>query len=630
MSPRPDDLTGPAAAERAPSPGPAPSPSGLLLWGSAALSTTICGAVLGWQIQHRTALTMDELHSALLGRLVQLGDPLPFYEGSVTRYEGGSWLVGFPVGWWMELGAGPVAATSWTAGCCSLLAVLLLSRWIAGWAGPRRALLVGAVTGFVLPEWVHYSYRLWGSISESLFIAPLVALVAAPDGVLQADRPSPGRIVRVLGTGLMLGIGMVLSYVHGLTALTLAGSWLWAGRAAPRRAIALVASAAAVATATLGAWTLWHNPFVGEALRIRDGRTIGEALGTFATPPVVEVVRHLPGAFIGEHLTHTPIRVAAGVALALLSAGALAAVARTRSGGRAMAMFAGFAFCAVGVGHTLLEPPGVYRYYLPLLLACAGALAAGGPRFSLPALALSAAMWWPDGLPMPYQLPQFTHVELGGNALHRWGADPHRKFFRFLGITPDWEQSWLAFGYGLDSGRRYGPTVSSMREWLATLPNPEATIRDDPHFNLAQPRQWVEGWDGVAEPEAERAFFFGLGLGLIGDGQLSELDVELLDAHTSPRRIWTLEGVGAGFRRAVDKGGRGPTAGWEATLVSPRVGDWQAIGRGAALVGAGPMPEAPRAILLAGPFGAEIAAGLQAEPDLAMRAMARVPMVPTP
>ena len=62
-------------------------------------AVVIFAAAMISQIVRRSALTMDELHTLLLGISWMRGDVLPFYVGSVSRYEGGSWLIAWPVSW---------------------------------------------------------------------------------------------------------------------------------------------------------------------------------------------------------------------------------------------------------------------------------------------------------------------------------------------------------------------------------------------------------------------------------------------------------------------------------------------------------------------------------------------------
>ena len=79
---------------------------------AAAGAVVIFAAAMISQIVRRSALTMDEIHTLLLGTSWMQGDVLPFYVGSVTRYEGGSWLIAWPVSWLLGMGASGTAATS--------------------------------------------------------------------------------------------------------------------------------------------------------------------------------------------------------------------------------------------------------------------------------------------------------------------------------------------------------------------------------------------------------------------------------------------------------------------------------------------------------------------------------------
>jgi hypothetical protein len=586
-------------------------------------STLLFAAVLGWVIAHRAALTMDELHTLLLGRLVSAGSPLPFYEGSVSRYEGGSWLIGFPVGWLLAVGVGPVAATSWTAGALAILSVGLGTWWLGGLIRPRDAAFLGPVAAFAAPECMHYAYRAWGSIAEGLVMLPVLALLRGH----WRSRGAPLQWAPLLGLGLTVAI--VLSYVHFVTALAfVAWELLDGGPERPsfvRRAVGCGIVATTTALGLLG-WALLSGPNPEELLAVRDGRPLVATLRPLLLPDLRAVAGHLHRGWVGEHLLATPARLSAGAVLTGLSVLGFAHAWRKGPELRGLTVFAIAFVPALSVGHSLLAPPDVYRYHLPWLAASCVAITTLGPRGTLPALASALVLWWPDGLPNPYQNPNFTHLELGGNAMHRATRDPHRKFIAFHSVVEPWARPWFEFGYGVDSGRRFGPTLSGMRQTLSTLPDPERTLQEDPHFSLARVPRWLE-----LGPAASGAFDFGVGHGLASDGRIDAVELELLDAASNPRRLAILQGVGADLLRALERPGFHLGADWDAPLrLVARVGDYDAIGQGMAAVSSGQLPPGADLGLPAGPLLDELRRGARGPIDRALRAMSRVPLVPTP
>ena len=166
-------------------------------------SACIFLAIIGWQIHQRSALTMDEVHTLLLARCFAAGETLSFYLGSVTRYEGGSWLIAWPVSLLLRLGAYGSGATSWTAGGISVATVALSSWLLARRINGLAGLVFGPLLALCTVEYLHYSYRAWGSLAEALLALPLFGL--ALDRWWSTGR----RPLTAIACGLLLGLALV-------------------------------------------------------------------------------------------------------------------------------------------------------------------------------------------------------------------------------------------------------------------------------------------------------------------------------------------------------------------------------------------------------------------------------------
>jgi hypothetical protein len=589
------------------------------------------------QVARRSALTLDELHSLALGQLWADGEVLPFSVGSLTRYEGGSWLIAWPVSWLLRLGASGIAAASWTAGSIAVVSVYLSARWLARHASPAAAwLLVPAL--FAAPELTHYSYRAWGSLAEALLGFPLLALACAA----WIARGRPLLLAPLLGA--LLSAMVLFSYMHMATAVAFVlAQWVeaWPARGSGRlrRAALETAIVGGSALALFAAWIGLFVRWPEEALSIRDGVSLPAAAASFLSPRLDRVLPWFPGAWVGELLDPTPLRRAAGWALAGLSVAAAFLCWRRGGALRWLVLAAGTQLLALGVGTRLLSPPEVYRYYLPLLALSAAMLAAAGPRLALPAAALGLCFWLPSGLPMPYQNPSWTWLALGGNALHRYEPEPHRKFLALRRVAPEWARPFFAFGYGIDSGRRYSAAVSGMRITVAERGldplrvDPVALAASDPHFSSYLPRSWVDFWDSAPEATDRPHYLLGLGIGVAADAAVDAAEIDLLRSVAESDRSGILHGIGAALQLAAERSGAsGPPALDLRPLISVMSpADWEALGRGAAEVSVLPPPSASAIGLPDGsPQALAWQAGSVAPVQRALRAMTRVPLVPTP
>ena len=512
----------------------------------AAVGTAVFAAVVAWQIAHRGALSMDELHTALLGRAIAAGDGPSFYVGSVSRYEGGSWLIGYPVALLLRLGAWATAATSWTAGGLAIAAVFAASLWTARAAKPSAALGVGPILGLAAPEVVHYSYRAWGSLHEALFVVPVLALLGAQ--WLDRDRPFGGAVL----LGLLLGAGLVLSYVHFVTGLAMAGvvALEAAGRAGPRAAARSTAAdlglAFLAAAAVLILWIAAAVPIPDEALQVRDGRTLTSTLPALLAVRLDLVLMDLPRAWIGAVEDVDGAAVVAAAGLSLLTVSAAVAVWRRGGRGRHAVVYALAWLPALSVGHSLAAGDDVLRYYVPLLATSAVLLSLWDPRAVAAACLLGLVAGGP-AYTIPGQDPVRSHAELGANALHRYLPDPHAKLHLLHAHAQPALKAPLAFGYGLDTGRRFSATWSGLHEASGDVPAERVDPATDPHLHLYDASAWTAALDGA--PEDVRApFLEGLGVGLVADGVLDEAERRLIAILDAPAAAAVAAGIGAAGR----------------------------------------------------------------------------------
>lgn len=567
---------------------------------------------------------MDERHTLLVAQALAGGDWVSFYVGSVTRYEGGSWLIVWPVALLLKLGAYGTAATSWTAASIAIAAVAAGSLWLGKHRGWPAALLLGPVCAAAFPEGMHYAYRAWGSLCEALIMLPVLAILHG--SWVRRDRPAAGLPL----LGLALAFAWVLSYFHFVTALALVvvealearedgRSW--------RRVGASVLGVIALAAALLGAWVLLANPHPGEALVVRDGRSLISTVSDLFLPRLDLVVAGLPGAVMGEVTQTSAIRVAASWGVVVCSV--VAAVLTWRSGGpvRRVVVFAALYVPALGVGHALVDPPEVYRYYLPLLAASAALIAAGGWRVALPTVLCGATFWLPSGLAMPYQNPAYTVLELGSNAMHRYAEDPHVKFKLLRPHIPQWHRRWFAFGYGVDSGRRCSITRSGGAAILGVNPAAAAS----PLLALQSAAAWTPVWSGERAAVEEADFLFGLGVGFAADGVLDSWESEVLDTVPEGGQADVLLGLGAAIARSLDqRGGEVAGAIGRRLVEGLEPTEIETVGRGIAGAAASGRPEGADLSLKAGAERDALLRGLDGDVDRARRAMVRVPTIPTP
>jgi hypothetical protein len=283
---------------------------------------------------------------------------------------------------------------------------------------------------------------------------------------------------------------------------------------------------------------------------------------------------------------------------------------------------------ALSVGQRLLDAPQVYRYYIPLLATSIFLIAAWHWRAMLCAVLLSMTFWFPSGLEMPGQSPERSHMELGGNAFHRYDQEPHIKYNTYREVVSPAFKNWFAFGYGLDSGMRYSPTRSSMTEGVRESGATPNDIATNPQLSLYHALSWsrVEG-----DPVGDLPFFFrGMGAGMGADGQIDPLEGELLGKLPPEQRAAVMTGFGATLGQMLAAGTAPAT--WSVGLGGPpSPADWEALARGVVAVGAAHLilGEIPGVELSSGERDA-IRRGLQSAPADNLTEMMQVPMVPTP
>jgi len=592
-------------------------------WLPAGIGTAIFGVAVAWLIAHRTALTMDERHTLLVAQAIAGGDWVSFYVGSVTRYEGGSWLIAWPVALLLKAGASGIAATSWTAAGVAILAVGSGSLWLGRVAGPGAALLLGPVCAAAFPEGMHYSYRAWGSICEALVMLPIL-------GLLHHRWASRGRPRRgAVPLAAALAFSWVLSYFHFVTALAFVALEALEARAERRPVGAALAASGAVVSAAAVAfltWVLLANPHPAEAWVVRDGRSLASTVVDLLLPRLDLVIAGLPGAILGEITDALPLRRVAALGIAGVSVAAGVVVWRRGGPPRRVVVFALLFLPALGVGHALVDPPEVYRYYLPLLAAAAALIAAAGRWTAGIAIVCGAAFWLPSGLAMPYQNPAFTMLELGGNAMHRYAPDPHVKFKLFRPHIPEYQRRWFAFGYGVDSGRRCSPTRAGGAAAVAADPSSSGS----PLLALRSAESWVALWDAAGGAQERADYFFGMGVGFAADAEIDRWELEVMDAAPDMDRAEVLLGVGAAITRSLEASDAAAVRVLGSSLPTAEENDLEIVGRGMAAGAAAGRPDGVETIGLTGPGLAALERGLGGAVNRARRAMVRVRTVPTP
>lgn len=493
-------------------------------------STAGFALLLAHEIDRRSALSMDELHTVLLARLFRAGAVPSIHVGAVTDYEAGSWFIGWPVA--ALAGLGDTAAASWGAGGIALLSVFLGSLWLHRHAGWRAGLLLGPLLGLALPEYLRFAHQPWGSVPESLLLLPVLAL--ALDAWDQRGRP----LVAAPGLGLLLAFAIVLSWFHMVTALAFLAMQ---GRGRSRQTL-LVGGTALLAFA---GWVVLTRPDLGDGLSLRAGRSLLSTLPDLLFVRLDRIAGTLPAAWAGERTEFGAAVRAAGLGLSLLSAVALVRL-RGHPVLRRVSLFALVCLPAVSVGHGLAEAPEVHRYYLPLLGAGLVAIAAWGWRATGLACLLALAFRVPDGLPVEGQQLHRSHLELGAFALLRAEGSPHRKFVALRSVTEPRFRPWLACGYGRDSGLRYGPTRGVLQAILDEGVPPEVLQATHVEAPLASVGGWLDFWEGPPWPADRGTFLRCFGAELAADGALDATDCELVEALDPVSRIELLGGVGAG------------------------------------------------------------------------------------
>jgi len=591
------------------------------------LSTALFAVMMAWQIAHRSALTLDELHTLLIARVLVAGEQLPFFIGSVSRYEGGSWLVAWPVSWLLRLGAYGSAATCWTAGLLSLATVALGSWWLARTVRPAAGLSLGPLLALCAPEFLHYSYRAWGSIGEALVVFPIAAF--AYGSWLRRGRPLVGTVL----LGLLLAAAVVVSYLHMVTALLFVALQVLdrpLGRPVRVALETLLVSICAVLG--FGAWLWLAVPHVGEALTVRGGTSLLATLDNLVLVRLDLIAWNFPQAWMGQHLARGVLPGASAAGLSLLSLWSGWVVWRAGGRGRWLVALWLVLLPGLSVGHALADPPDVLRYYVPLLVCSLALIAAAGTRPSAVALALGLLMWAPQGLPMPYQQPSHSYLELAGNAMYRYSEDPHAKFKLLRRQVAERYQPWFAFGYGLDAGTRYSRERRTMVGALAVWTSSGRSPDENPHFVFREAESWLVWPEPQRQPTEAPYFLYGFGVGMLSDGRIDDLEGEFLAALDRSRRDQVLEGIGSALVAWLLAGEDLLADGWHAALLAgddPE--DWFALGRGAAAVGGGQRPGAADLGLSPGSARDQaLSRGRQGPTRLQLREMVQVSVVPTP
>ena len=592
------------------------------------VSTAFFAAMLAWQITTRSALTMDELHTLLIARVMASGEWVSFFIGSVSRYEGGSWLVCWPVSAWLWLGAWGSAATCWTAGAISLGTVGLGSWWLFRHFGAGPALCLGPLLALCAPEFLHYSYRAWGSLAEALIVYPLAAF--AYEIWQRRGRPLLGALL----LGVLLSLAIVISYLHMVTALLFV--FLQLLDRDDRPASRVMIEILVVAATSFGCFAIWLGlavPHLDEALTVRGGTPILETLPHLLVVRLDLVALSFPQAWMGQHLDRGTLPLLMGTGLSLLAAWSALLGWRRGGKGRWLSCLWLILLPALSVGHQLAQPPDVLRYYLPLLVCSLALVAVAGLKQSLLAMVMGLMMWLPQGLSMPYQNPSHAYLELGGNALYRFSTQPHEKFHLLLDQVPEVYSPWFAFGYGLDAGTRYSRDTRSMagaiEAWNSTGRDP----LDNPHFVFAAPAAWRPFSPNTSEYLSDLDVWFhrGVGVGLLADGRVDELEVNMLGVAGSSSRQGVMEGLGAASRLWL-LGSDLPVDRWLSPLLQHTgPDDWMAFGRGVGDGGLAAYPDAEALGLLGDIDRIEaLRLGWEAASNTELSAMVQVSVIATP
>ena len=486
--------------------------------GSALALAVILGACLWF----RGGADHDELHTLLLARLWAAGEPLSFHLGSVSRYEGGSWLIGLPVSWLLRLGVPDWLAGPAVAGTLAVGTVAATSAWLARTVGPRAAAF-GLLVGASAPAFLHYAQRAWGSVAEALIFVPLLALAYA--------RWSPGR--RIGGAvllGAVAGLGLVVSYVTVIAVV--AGAVVHGLERRDRRAAAEIGLALLAVAVVFGGWILLAVPQPEEAWVVRGGHSLGSLVGEAwrldrGVPLLLGALTAPPPASVAQRV--------AGVLLTGLGAAALGRALRTPGPLRWLGVYTLACLPFLAAGALLSEAPESHRYALPASLALLAAIVAWGRAPLLVALLLGLPLWLPPPEP-PRHDPVAVYAQLGGNALDRVHPDRHATLKAFWRAADPWGQAPLLCGYGLDQGRRFEHVVAGARARLAEGGDPA-----DLHLAPRDLDPWLSLVRGLGDQRD--AYLLCLGRGLLEDGRLGPEEQELLDHAPKPERLAVERGL---------------------------------------------------------------------------------------
>ncbi len=498
----------------------------------------------------------DELHTLVNARLLLAGEALPPSTGLLTSYEGGSWLIAWPVSWAMALGLQDVQASAWTAAVIALLAVVLTSLWLGRLAGWGAAAAFGPLVALTSPQLTFYAIRAWGSLPEAMLAAPLLVIALT----LWTRRGRP--LVGAAGLGALLAGAIVLSYLHMLTALAFVViQLLERGQRPWRRVAAEVGLAAGVAVVLWGGWLVVSSAGEPGWPVIRGDRSLGAAFGPLLLPRLDRVLLGMPRAWYGHLPGFGARELVAGVALSGLAISA--ALVTWRRGGprRWLVVWCAALLPGISVGLWMGGPDEAPRYYLPLLAGLLALIAAWDLRATAAALLLGLLLWWPSQPRAAPESVDLAYLDLGAFGLVDDGPDPHAKFRLMLGGVEPWHRAAFATGYGFDAGARGFPVLTG-----------------------EQP----------SEPTVRRELYFGLGCGLLVDGGLGrEESLRLEQVTAMADRAALLEGLGAALAARPEAS---PDEATRQLLLGELSGsDWEALGRGSAQVGA---PLAPSSLAL--------------------------------
>jgi len=478
----------------------------------------------------------EELNALVGARALLDGQPLPPWLGTLTRYEGGSWLIAAPLSLLLALGLEGVAATGTLALISAALGVALASVWAGRVAGAPAALLTGPLLAFGCRPLATFATVGTGGTTDFLFALPLFALVG--ERWKAGDRSHAG----VAALGLLAGAAAAASFAHLATAAVLGLLVLHAARPSTRvRTAASFAAAAAVFP--LG----WLLAVGGGELRpptLRDGRGGGDLLSALFPPRLGSWLADLPAAIGGRTADPPAFDRFAATTLAVLLVIACLDAARQPGPRRRAATAAGLLALAATAGPGLTNVPAdLVRYSLPAI-ATALVLAATRPPLGVAVLAVGLALGPP---PVPLIAPGspddgamalgLLYAEVREPATHQ-----HERARAVLARLPTQHHSALVFGHGVRSGTRLQHLMTAPPEtwagwrfggaasWLA---GPSPAHRD----------AWLQGLGaglaqggvtplerlflGLATP-ADRADL-NVGLGLPGDAPTASLAAARLD-----------------------------------------------------------------------------------------------------